>query len=351
MNAASLADDYTPDKEVTPVMVKHITTVLNYIKTEVRPGNDREYIEERVYLPRVGYGTVDYGAVHGLKKSGKCKLVSIVDLKYGKGIAVTANGPQTPYYALGLIFHEKLRPERVRVAIHQPRLGGVDTKDYTYKEIIKMWKFLAKKKKVVEKMDRFFADPSKHHKLIFKPGSHCQFCRARVRCRAVAEFIQNDGPLTTLDYVESLEARTGAEKDRQANNIAGLLNEEELGKHFMWCDLATRTATAVKDRCTELAAAGVKFSELKMVAGRASRSWSDEEKAKYALKISGVSEEQMYTKKLISVAQAEKIAPINEGLVVKSKGKATLVPKSDRRKEIDPYNVASAVEGFEPSGD
>ena len=85
---------------------------------------------------------------------------------------------------------------------------------------------------------------------------------------------------------------------------------------------------------------GEKVKGYKLVAGRTSRKWSDESKAHLELLARDYSDDELQTRKFITVAQAEKLtgkanfADFND-LVIKSEGKPTIAHESDRRK---PFN-------------
>lgn len=335
--------DWAVDTEVSSNMARHVQSVCDYITQRLRP-NDREYLEEKVVLPGVGYGTVDYGAIFGIKKSGKCDLMEIVDLKYGKGKEIFADAIQTPYYALGLMHTEKLKPKRIKCCIYQPRLKGIECKEYTYKEILEAHEYLKDRRSKVKEMDRHFENPATHHLLEFQPGSHCDFCRAKEDCKALAGWLDKFGPMETEHFVQSVSMPTAAAKERYAKEIVGLMNEEELGQYFLWCDMATRVASAVKEKATSVAAAGLPIKGLKLVKGRSNRKWLDEDKAAASMIATGVSEKDMYTRKLISPAQAEKITNVNQHLIVKPKPKPVLVHESDKRPELNPNE--GATDGF-----
>jgi hypothetical protein len=79
------------------------------------------------------------------------------------------------------------------------------------------------------------------------------------------------------------------------------------------------------------------FNGWKLVAGRSNRKWADELDAEKKLKrLLGV--KKAYTKKLLSVAQAEKALGKEktkiENMIVRPEGKHVLVPEEDARPAI-----------------
>jgi hypothetical protein len=94
---------------------------------------------------------------------------------------------------------------------------------------------------------------------------------------------------------------------------------------------------------------GKEFPNLKVVEGRSIRKWRDEndaiDKLESLLEVS-----EVYVEKVISPAQAAKKlgrtkAKEIEDLIVKPRGKATLVSGDDKRPAFDPN--ASDADGFE----
>jgi len=125
------------------------------------------------YVPE-GFGTGDLIIVAD-------GILDIVDLKYGKGVAVSAeDNPQMKLYALGALalFDSLYDIQVVRMSICQPRLENVSTYEITVDELT-AW---------AEKELRPKARLAISGEGEFLPGEHCRFCRARQTCRARAEY-------------------------------------------------------------------------------------------------------------------------------------------------------------------
>jgi hypothetical protein len=78
----------------------------------------------------------------------------------------------------------------------------------------------------------------------------------------------------------------------------------------------------------------------KLVAKRAIRQWADVEDA--AAQLENILGEEAFTKKLLSVAQAEKVLKkmkleLSEDMVTKPDNGLTIAPVSDKRKEVVPF--------------
>ena len=87
---------------------------------------------------------------------------------------------------------------------------------------------------------------------------------------------------------------------------------------------------------------GQSFDGYKLVEGRSTRSWISEDETAKVLS-EKLSADELFTQKLISPAQAEKLLKTQksllDGLVNKSEGKPTLVPSCDKRPSLNNTNM------------
>lgn len=127
-----------------------------------------------------GFGTCDFMVIAG-------RRLIIHDMKYGKGVPVTAeDNPQIRLYALGALneYGWIYDIEEVEMHIDQPRLASFTTEILSVKELLEWAKEVRKK--------ALLADNDEGE---FNPGEHCKFCRVRATCKARAnsmlEIIQN----------------------------------------------------------------------------------------------------------------------------------------------------------------
>lgn len=92
---------------------------------------------------------------------------------------------------------------------------------------------------------------------------------------------------------------------------------------------------------------GQSFDGYKLVEGRSTRSWISEDEAAKVLS-EKLSADELFTQKLISPAQAEKLLKTQksllDGLVNKSEGKPTLVPSCDKRIALNNANVFDVLD-------
>ncbi len=136
-----------------------------YIKAEQR-------VDFSKWVPE-GFGTCDcmiYGA----------KELHIIDLKYGKGVPVSAEGnPQLKLYALGVIYdYSQILDDIDTVYMHivQPRISNYSSDNIAYKDLM-AWaeNELKPRAEVAFKKTR-----------TYEPGEWCKFCKVKAICKAKA---------------------------------------------------------------------------------------------------------------------------------------------------------------------
>ena len=266
------------------------------------------------YVPD-GFGTGDAVIIAD-------RVLDIIDLKYGKGVAVFAeNNKQMMLYGLGALreFDYMYAIDKVRMTIFQPRLDSVTTWEIDAVEL-REWANTELRTK---------ATLAFNGEGEFVPGSHCQFCKAKAVCKALANM--------------HLEA---AKYEFQE---AVLLNDEEVADILNRSDAFKKWLTAVEEHALyEAIHNGKKWPGYKLVEGRSNRIYSDEEAVANRLIEAGFKEETIFTKKLLGITAMEKeitkktfTEKLND-LIVKPDGKPTLVPASDKRTELNSVDAAKA---------
>lgn len=251
-------------------------------------------------------------------------VLEIIDLKYGKGVPVSAeDNAQMRLYALGALaaFDALYGIKIVRMTIVQPRLDSVSSDEITA-EMLYWWADTDLIKR---------AQLAWEGKGEFQAGEHCRFCRARFNCRARAE--------------------ANLELAKMEFKKPELLTDEEISEVLKQADELRAWVSDVFDYALVQARDhGKKFKGWKLVEGRSVRQYADEGKVTETLLKAGYKEEQIYEKKLWGITAMEKLLGktlFNEllgGLVIKPAGKPTLVPESDKRPEIN--SITAAVADF-----
>lgn len=271
------------------------------------------------YVPD-GFGTGDAVII----AEGK---LEIIDLKYGKGVEVSAvDNPQLRLYALGAYeaFDMLYGFDTVEMTIYQPRLDNISSENISVAELLE-WGESVKKAAQLANDDSVIECVA---------GKHCDtgFCKARPVCRAYAEERQKmavydfkpPAMLTVAEIADIIEQSASLEKWAK-----------------LVCDYALEQAYKH----------GVEYPGYKVVEGRSNRKYSkpDSEVAKI-LTDNGYQESDILVHKLKGITDIEKLlgkktfAEVLGSYVVKPPGKPTLVCSEDKRPAIN--SAMQAQEDF-----
>ncbi|APC83701.1 DUF2800 domain-containing protein [Clostridium botulinum] len=258
-----------------------------------------------------GFGTGDFVIIAD-------GTMEICDLKYGKGVPVSAvNNKQMRLYALGAIaeFSFLYDIENIKMTIIQPRLDSISTDEMKVEELLK-W---------AEEELKPIAKLAFEGKGEFCAGDHCKFCRAKAVCKARAD---KNMELAKYDFQEP--------NTLDNNDIAFILGK---------ADELINWAKDVQEYALEQALKGEEFDGFKVVEGRSNRKWTDEEKIGKILLGQGFLEDIIYTKKLTGITNMEKaigkkeVTKLLGDYIIKPQGKPTLATITDKRPV---YNSAEA---------
>ena len=240
------------------------------------------------------------------------KTLHIIDLKYGQGILVEAEGnPQMMLYALGALrlFDSLYDIETVSMTIYQPRRENVSTWSIPVDALMEWTENTLK-----PKAELAFKGEGE-----FQPGSWCTFCKAAVKCRARAE-----AKLQLAQYEFAMPP---------------LLTDEEIEDILVRLDDLTKWANEIQAYAQSAAINhGKSWRGFKLVESRTNRKYTDEEAVAQAAKDAGYHD--IYKHSLITISEMERLmgkktfAEVLGALVVKPQGKPTLVPASDKRPAI-----------------
>ena len=298
-----------PTVEVNKEMVDYVWGYIEYCRSFE---GDR-YVEVQVdYSPWAseGFGTSDFICI-GEERG------YVVDLKYGKGIAVSAeNNTQAKLYALG-VFNDydmiyEFDDEYVfEMHIYQPRRDNYSVAEITVGEL------KAFGEEVREAVAKSMGDNPEYH----PTEKGCLWCAHKVNCTALQKFTEE----TIGSLFDDLTLPNPVEVDHEK-----VLRSKPLIESWL---------KAVEQHTFERLNNGENVEGFKLVAGRTTRKWHDEAQA--ALELAEVAEEEkLFTKKFLTVPQAEKLlgkAKFKEAftdLVNISDGKPTLAFAEDKRSDI-----------------
>lgn len=302
-------------------MDKYTDTYLEYIQGLVHSYNctPAVMVEKKVdfsnYVPD-GFGTADCiiiaeGTLH------------VIDFKYGKGVAVSAeNNPQMKLYGLGayLEYSFLYAIDKVKMTIVQPRLDDISECEISTTELME-W---------AEEVVKPLAEKAYKGEGTYIAGNHCKFCRAKATCRE--------------------RARMNLETSKFDFKEPALLSDEEVGEALKMAQDLAKWAEDLKDYALAESLKGKLIPGWKAVEGRGSRVFTDNEEALKVLIGSGIDETMLYERKQLTLAQIEKVLGPKQfkelvgNMVEKSPGKPTLVIETDKREAIT--NKTTAIEDF-----
>ena len=314
--------------EITEDMEDYAESYKNYVIERYNSALQKTpdailMLEQRLdfskYVPD-GFGTGDAVII----AEGK---LEIIDLKYGKGVEVSAvDNPQLRLYALGAYeaFDMLYGFDTVEMTIYQPRLDNISSESISVAELLE-WGESVKKAAQLANDDSVIECVA---------GKHCDtgFCKARPVCRAYAEERQKmavydfkpPAMLTVAEIADIIEQSASLEKWAK-----------------LVCDYALEQAYKH----------GVEYPGYKVVEGRSNRKYSkpDSEVAKI-LTDNGYQENDILVHKLKGITDIEKLlgkktfAEVLGSYVVKPPGKPTLVCSEDKRPAIN--SAMQAQEDF-----
>jgi hypothetical protein len=275
------------------------------------------FLEHRLNLTDIipeGFGTGDAVIIAN-------KVLDLIDLKYGKGVMVSAeNNRQLMLYGLGALreFDHIYDIETVRMSIYQPRIGNYSTWEISVDELRKWADEFVKPRAALA-----FEGAGE-----FEPGAHCQFCKAKAVCKALAD--------------KNLELA-----QHEFKNPA-LLGDYEIAHILSQIPLFSTWVKAVQDHALiEAVQNGKNWPGYKVVEGRSVRKYSDEEAIAAKLKEAKYAEDIIFKKKLLNLTDMTKALGKKDfdtlvgPLLIKPPGKPALVPESDKRPAFNNLDAAT----------
>lgn len=284
-----------------------------------RPG---VFIEQEVDVSRWvpgGFGTCDCLMIGG-------GLLHIIDFKYGQGVPVSpVRNPQLMYYALGAyaLFDGLESIDTVRMSIVQPR---IQEEPETFE--MPLADLLDWAREVLQPA----AEMAWRGEGTFCPGEHCRFCKAHPGCRGWQE---KYGPLAGFEPLPQPAA----------------LSDEELGEWLQKVEGLVAYARELEDYAQTALLEGRTLPGWKLVQGRSTRKWTDQDAAFRQMEADGIDEAMLYTRTPISLTAAErmlgkkKFAEVMSAFITRAPGAPKLAKDSDPRPAYD------RLEGFKPEED
>ena len=259
---------------------------------------------------RVGFGDLLPGVFGSTDLIGRLGNRAVVlDWKFGDGVMVEVEeNPQLMFYAAAAMRTPEAQwafdgaTEIEMVIVQPPEVRRWVT---TPERIAEFELQLVQAVKQAEKPDAKLA-----------VGDHCRWCAAKPIC-----------PKMTGAVDRALKAQIDA------------LPAEQISTYLKNADMLESWITDLRALAMQMLESGAKLPEYKLVAKRAIRSWTDEEKAKVALFAYGLTESEVMETSVVSPAKAEKALKkrklgLPEDLVVAISSGNTLASADDPRPEV-----------------
>lgn len=314
-----VAEPKFDDKEMEIAVQRYVDICMEKVIAARKRTPDADIqVEARVDFSRwvpEGFGTGDMVIVAD-------DTLEIVDLKYGKGVPVSAEGnPQMRLYALGAYEANSILYDikTIRMTIVQPRLDSVNSDEMSIEELIAWGDSIKDTAKLAYDGEGEC-----------QAGDHCGFCKARHLCRALSnacldEFYKHGGKKTSL------------------------LLDTEVAEVLDMADMTIKWAKDVQNYAFDQAVNdGKNWPGYKLVEGRSSRKITNAEAAAQALLDADFTAEDIYKPQelrgitdLTKLVGKKKLTDIIGQFIEKPPGKPTLVPLSDKRAplELNTVNV------------
>lgn len=318
-DAAALLD---PPDGVTQEMVDCAAGYADYIQELTKGPDASVLLEQRVdfsaWVPD-GFGTCDCIILQD-------DIMTVIDYKYGKGVAVDAeNNPQMMLYALGALadYGFVYEVDKVEMHIYQPRMNNISRAEMSVDELL-AWG---------DKTVKPIAQKAAKGKGTYNAGAWCKFCPHAGRCRQLTK--------TCTEYVETHDLRVPVP----------VLAPHEVADVLAMENLVTLWLKRVKAQALTTLLEGGEIPGYKVVEGKqGNRKWTDEQAVFKALAEARYNFEDITETKLLSPAAMDKalgkkkVAELLDGLIDRAPGSPTIAHETDKRPA---YSRADEFEKLE----
>lgn len=240
--------------------------------------------------------------------------MEVIDLKYGKGIPVSATAnKQLMLYALGAYAKYSILYDiqSISLTIVQPRLNNISTWNITVVDLLNWGEKEVKPRALI----------AFEGKGELVPGEHCRFCKVKNRCRALME---ENMKIAQHEFAEP-----------------DLLSDKEIADILQKAPQLIEWINSITTYAQEQAISnGKNWPGFKLVEGRATRKWLDENRVEEILRANNFGTDEIFEMKLKGLTAMQKLLgkqrfeALLGDIITRPQGKPTLVPIDDKRPAL-----------------
>jgi len=282
--------------------------------------------------------------------------LQVHDLKYGRGVRVSAqDNAQLRLYALGTLFEYEMayNIDRVRLVIHQPRLDHIDEEIITADELrawaetlkpkaqraLQAYRVAEGRRSIGDAVGGILADLAASGRM--NPGEkQCRFCDAKAVCPAlrkeVAETVRANAS-TPADFADLTVKSADMLAEYNTSSLGACMDKIPLIEAWI-----SAVRAEVARRLHDGQDVGSPNGGYMLVEGKlGNRQWTDEKAVIAKLRALKVPEDDIFDKKLISPAVADKVFKATPqrltalaGLVTRKPGAPSVAPKAEGRQPL-----------------
>lgn len=268
-------------------------------------------------------------------------FIHIIDLKFGKGVAVSAIGnEQLRLYALGAArkYQRNCMCREVRMTIIQPRLDDIST-DFVHINELNDWALNYVKPRALMAI-------SGAGELV--PGDHCKFCKYNGKCNGRGQIQLEQAQKEFEDVVVAKNILEP--KHMTPEMIARILTIAP--KFIDWFADVQKYAT------NAMINEGLKIPGFKLVEGRSNRVLTNPDAIISKLVTAGFTvDELLEPRKILGITALEKVVSrklLNDlcrEYIVKPAGRPTVATESDKREALDASQFKLIGQEFDETAD
>ena len=338
--------DHDGEFMVDAARAERVQFALDYVAKRKAELGDCEVIAERRVYPDSLVGRDDMSGTVDIQIHA-ADMVEIIDYKDGMNVVESDGNPQLEQYLVGVAAGLGALPRRYRMTIIQPKLRNKGLSGISIVEVPSL--ILST---VTDSLKAQGAATDAPDAPLIPGESQCKYCAHKGSCSALAGKAMADSGVV---FANLGVAKQSADKDPHT------MTDVQIVEILESAPLLRQLIEGVEVEAQRRLEAGQSIEGLKLVKGRGSRTWmfDDAEMAEKFRKM-GVPKDAIYTTKLISPAQAEKVTwekkgvktslselqlkRLNNEYIKKSDGKLTVALATDDRPAV----IVSAAGMFNP---